>query len=304
MAEWTAGLGEAGKLMAENAAQLYNAQAVLYLTLPKGYSEWSLYDLGALGNMIVLAATDRGIGSMTAYQFIKYPQMLRQHATINDEVGLAVNQSGITRDQIFVTSKTQTFGYTSTARGIDASLQRANLDYFDLMIIHWPTVDNLGTYQALEEAYQAGKLRAIGLSNFNSSKVQSLIDQADIVPMVDQVETNIDWQQKKLHQFLSQNEILHESWAPLGEGLSPILRDPIITEIASRHQKSSAQIILRFLTQQQVMVIPKSTNPEHIAANLDVFDFFLTAEGLQTISNLDHGYSAIDWPASMAEEAY
>lgn len=220
------------------------------------------------------------------------------------EVGLAVNQSSIARDKIFVTSKTQTSGYSSTKRGIDESLQRANLDYFDLMIIHWPTVDNLGTYQALEDAYQDGKLRAIGLSNFNSSKVQYLIDRAEVVPMVDQVETNIDWQQKKLHQYLTQNQVLHESWAPLGEGLSPILSDPAINEIANRHHKSPAQIILRFLTQQQVMVIPKSTNPAHIAANLDVFDFSLTPDEIQTISRLDHGRSAIDWPASMAEEAY
>lgn len=220
------------------------------------------------------------------------------------EVGQAVNNSDVPRDQLFITSKTQTSGYRSTLRGIDESLQSTKLDYLDLMIIHWPTIDNSGTYKALEDAYKAGKLRAIGVSNFNSNKLQSLINHAEVKPMVDQVETHIYWQQKKLHKFLNENNILHESWAPLGEGMSPVLSDPEIVKIAKKYQKSTAQVILRFLTQQHIMVIPKSTNPAHIAENLDVFDFKLTDDDLATISNLDQGHSDVNWPSSMGQEAY
>lgn len=220
------------------------------------------------------------------------------------EVGAAVNKSGIPRNQLFVTSKTQTSGYHSTLRGIDESLQRANLDYFDLMIIHWPTIDNSGTYKALETAYKAGKLRSIGVSNFNSKKVQKLIDFAEIKPMVDQIETHVYWQENKMHEFLNENDILHESWAPLGEGMSPVLTEPRILEIANNHHKSTAQIVLRFLTQQQIMVIPKSTNPKHIAENLDVFDFELNDDEINIIRSLDQGRSSVNWPNSMGQEAY
>ena len=220
------------------------------------------------------------------------------------EVGAAVNNSDVPRDQLFITSKTQTSGYKSTLRGINDSLQSAKLDYFDLMIIHWPTVDNLGTYKALEDAYKAGKLRAIGVSNFNSSKVQNLIDHAEIKPMVDQIETHVYWQEDKMHNFLTKNNILHESWAPLGEGMSSVLNEPTLTEIAFNHQKSTAQVILRFLTQQHIMVIPKSTNPEHIAENLDVFDFELSDEEIAKIKILDQGHSDINWPSSMGQESY
>lgn len=220
------------------------------------------------------------------------------------EVGAAVNSSEISRDQFFITSKTQTSGYRSTLRGIDESLSESKLDYLDLMIIHWPTIDNSGTFKALEKAYKAGKLRAIGVSNFNSSKLQNLIDNSEIKPMVDQIETHIYWQQKKMHEFLKENGILHESWAPLGEGMSPVLNDPGLIQIASKHNKSTAQIILRFQTQQNIMVIPKSTNPRNIADNLNIFDFKLSDDEIKIIQDLDQGHSEINWPASMVQEAY
>lgn len=218
------------------------------------------------------------------------------------EVGLAVNKSGIQREQIFVTSKTQTSGYNSTKRGIDASLAAANLDYFDLMIIHWPSGNDVETYRALEDAYKEGKLRAIGLSNFNSQQTQQIIDQSTILPAVDQIETHIYWQQKKMHEFLNTNGILHESWAPLGEGMTDVLRNPVLQKIAAAHNKSTVQLILRFLTQEGIKVIPKSTNVEHIAANLDVFDFKLTETELSVIRNLDQKYSTSNWPAAMMKE--
>lgn len=220
------------------------------------------------------------------------------------EVGAAVKASTVAREDLFITSKTQTSGYRSTLRGIDESLRTAQLDYLDLMLIHWPTIDNSGTYRALVEAYQAGKLRAIGVSNFNSSKLQELMAYAEVKPMVDQIETHIYWQQNKMHRFLAQHHILHESWAPLGEGLSSVLTDPAIVRIATEHHKATAQVILRFLTQQGIMVIPKSINQQHIADNLNVFDFKLNDQEVQTIQNLDQGHSDIGWPVSMEQEAY
>lgn len=117
-----------------------------------------------------------------------------------------------------MTTKAQTSGYRETKNGIDESLIRVQQDYFDLMIIHWPMSDSLGTYQALEEAYQAGKLRSIGLSNFNHDQVNEIMNNFDTKPVVDQIETSVFKQQKKMHKYLIENNIVHESWSPLGEG--------------------------------------------------------------------------------------
>ena len=219
------------------------------------------------------------------------------------EVGSAVNKSGIQREKIFITSKTQTSGYKNTKARIDASLQAAKLDYFDLMIIHWPNGNDIETYHALEDAYKEGKLRAIGLSNFNSEQTQQIIDHATVMPAVNQIETHIYWQQKKMHQFLNAKNILHESWAPLGEGATDILKNPTLQKIASSHKKSIAQVILRFLTQSGIMVIPKSTNVDHIESNLDIFDFKLTESELLSIQQLDQKHSASGWPSTMRTEA-
>ena len=134
------------------------------------------------------------------------------------EVGDAINKSRIKREDIFLTTKAQTSGYRETKKGIDESLIRVQQDYFDLMIIHWPMSDSLGTYQALEEAYQAGKLRSIGLSNFNHDQVNEIMNNFDTKPVVDQIETSVFKQQKKMHKYLFENNIVHESWSPLGEG--------------------------------------------------------------------------------------
>lgn len=218
------------------------------------------------------------------------------------EVGAAVNQSGIARDQISVTSKTQTSGYRSTKAGIDASLQAAGLDYFDLMIIHWPNGNDLETYRALEDAYREGKLRAIGLSNFNHRQVQEIIDNSSVVPAVDQIETHLTWQQWGMHKYLSDHGILHESWAPLGEGGNNVIGNPTLVKIGQKYGKSSAQVMLRFYVQSQILAIPKSTNPAHLKANLDIFDFQLSAADMQAIRDEDHKMSASGWPATMLIE--
>ncbi len=218
------------------------------------------------------------------------------------EVGAAINRSSINRDQIFVTSKTQTSGYRSTKVGIDESLRAAGLDYFDLMIIHWPNGNDLETYRALEDAYREGKLRAIGLSNFNHRQVQQIIDNSSVVPAVDQIETHLTWQQWGMHQYLADHGILHESWAPLGEGGHNVIGNPTLVKIGEKYGKSSAQVMLRFYVQNNILAIPKTTNIKHLTANLDVFNFELSDDDIEAIKKEDRQQSGSGWPASMLIE--
>ncbi|RBP99889.1 aldo/keto reductase [Bifidobacterium xylocopae] len=234
------------------------------------------------------------------YRSIDTAQLYRNER----EVGQAVAASGIDRADLFITSKTMTEGYKPTREGIERSLERAGLDHFDLMLVHWPNSDHAGTYRALEEAYQAGLLRAIGVSNFNSDQIGELCEQADVAPMIDQIETSVYWQQRKMHPFLQGRHILHESWSPLGEGRSRVLEEPALQAIADHHHKSVAQVVLRFLTQEDVIVLPRSTNPAHIRENLDIFDFTLDEAELDRVRRLDRAESVENWPSDMLQEQY
>lgn len=218
------------------------------------------------------------------------------------EVGLAVKESKISREEIFITSKTQTNGYESTKRGIEESLREFGLDYIDLMIIHWPTWDNIETYKALEEAYKDGKVRSIGLSNFNEHEVKEIINNFEVKPVLDQIETHVLWQQKRMHKFLEENNIYHESWSPFGEGMDNIFNNETLINIGKKYNKTSAQVILRFLIQSNIIVIPKSTKEDRMKENIDIFDFELSFEDMNTISNLDEKKSYSNWPSSMGIE--
>lgn len=218
------------------------------------------------------------------------------------EVGQAVLNSGINRNEIFVTSKTQTSGYKSTKMGIDDSLMASSLDYFDLMIIHWPNGDDIETYRALEDAYREGKLRAIGLSNFNREQVENILKNNDVVPVVDQIETHLNWQQWGMHNFLEKHGIIHEAWAPLGEGSGTVIRNYKLNEIGEKYGKSAAQVMLKFDIQEHILTIPKSTNPKHLKDNIDIFDFKLSNEDIEEIKNEDHKMSESGWPSTMMVE--
>ncbi|BDR54500.1 2,5-diketo-D-gluconic acid reductase [Bombiscardovia apis] len=220
------------------------------------------------------------------------------------EVGQAVIDSGIDRTDLFITSKTMTEGYEKTLASIDESLAKSGLDYFDLMLIHWPNRDNLATYRALEDAHKAGKLRSIGVSNFNSDQLRQLCQQASVLPAIDQIETTVYWQQKKMHPFLKSTGIVHESWSPLARGTDTFSNEPVLHEISSGHGKTMAQVVLRFLTQEGIVVIPRSSNPQHLAQNLDIFDFELTAEEIVQIRELDRSQPINGWPNSMMQERY
>ena len=217
------------------------------------------------------------------------------------EVGLAVKHSGLEREEVFITSKTQTTGYQATKKGIIQSLKAFDIEYIDLMIIHWPNSDNEGTYRALVEAYRSGIIRAIGVSNFNAHQIDALIKRFDIKPTVDQIETHVLWQQKRMHQYLTEQGIAHESWSPFGEGMDDIFRNETLMKIGLAHGKSAAQVILRFLNQQDIIIIPKSTKQERMKENLDIFDFTLTLDEMKLIANMDKRKSYSGWPASMQE---
>ena len=208
-------------------------------------------------------------------------------------VGNAVANCGISRDQIFITTKVwiSNAGYEKAKASIDLSLKNLKTDYIDLLLIHQPFGDYYGTYRAMEEAYKAGKLRAIGGSNFYPDRLIDLCQFVDITPAVNQVETHVFQQQKIAHEYMKKYGVQHQSWGPFAEGRKDFFSNPVLTEIGKKYSKSSAQVALRFLIQSDVVVIPKSTHKERMEQNIDVFDFTLDSNDMQAIQALDEGES-------------
>lgn len=212
------------------------------------------------------------------------------------EVGRACRRSGVARQELFITTKLWgCHGYSDAVRAIDRSLQALALDYIDLLLIHEPSGDEHEIYRAMEDAYQAGKLRAIGISNFMEARYLDLVNHCKIIPAVNQVETHVFRQQKALRALESQLGTRHESWSPLACGRHQIWQQPVLLEIAACYQKSVSQIALRFLTQQGIVVIPKSTQLQHMRDNLASMDFALGPEDLQAIEQLEEGKSLFAW---------
>lgn len=205
------------------------------------------------------------------------------------EVGEAVEQSGIPRQELFLTTKIwiANSGYERAKRSIDDSLRRLRTDYVDLMLIHQPFGDYYGTWRAMEEALRAGKLRAIGVSNFFADRLIDLCHNADIRPAVNEVETHVFHQQKELHRIMERCGIVHEAWAPFAEGRHDLFTNPVLVRIGAAHGKTAAQAALRFLLQSDVVVIPKSVRRSRMEENLDVLDFTLSEEEMEALRALD-----------------
>lgn len=205
------------------------------------------------------------------------------------EVGEAVAQSGIPRQELFLTTKIwiANSGYERAKRSIDDSLRRLRTDYVDLMLIHQPFGDYYGTWRAMEEALRAGKLRAIGVSNFFADRLIDLCHNADIRPAVNEVETHVFHQQKELHRIMERYGIVHEAWAPFAEGRHNLFTNPVLVRIGAAHGKTAAQAALRFLLQSDVVVIPKSVRRSRMEENLDVLDFTLSEEEMDALRALD-----------------
>lgn len=215
-------------------------------------------------------------------------------AYANEEgVGNAIQKCGVPRDELFITTKVwiSNGGYDKAKLSIEQSLKKLKTDYIDLLLIHQPFNDYYGTYKAMQDAYKEGKLRAIGVSNFYPDRLVDLCNFVDVVPAVNQVETHVFQQQKKAHEIMKKYGVQHQSWGPFAEGKKDFFNNLVLTEIGQKYGKSVAQVGLRFLIQNDVVVIPKSTHKERMAQNLDVFDFTLSNEDIQKISALDTGES-------------
>ncbi|HBC91499.1 MAG TPA: 2,5-diketo-D-gluconic acid reductase, partial [Pelotomaculum sp.] len=197
-------------------------------------------------------------------------------------------------EELFVTTKVwiSNGGYEKAKASIEESLRKLQTSYIDLLLIHQPFNDYYGTYRAMEEAYKAGKIRAIGVSNFYPDRLIDFCQFQEVVPAVNQVETHPFQQQKAAHEIMKKHGVQHESWGPFAEGRKNMFTNPAIKAIGDKYGKSVAQVILRFLIQSDVVVIPKSTHKERMIENFNVFDFALTAEDMNAIAALDEGESA------------
>lgn len=213
-----------------------------------------------------------------------------------DEVGKAVRDSGIPRDELFITSKLwlQDYGYDAACKGIDASLKKLGLDYVDLYLIHQPYGDVPGAWKAMEDAQKAGKIKSIGVSNMTPNIWNHFVPQFDTMPAVNQVECHPFFQQKQLREVLDTCGAALEAYFPLGHGDEALLTHPLVTALAHKYNKTAGQIILRFEVQEGFVVLPKSTNPQHMADNIAIFDFSLTDEDMVRIRGLDTGKGSHD----------
>lgn len=213
----------------------------------------------------------------------------------NEEaVGKAIRQSGVARSELFVTTKLwiQDAGYESAKRAFHRSLVRLGLDYLDLYLIHQPFGDVYGAWRAMEELYREGRIKAIGISNFQPDRVMDLIVHNEVVPAVNQIETHPFHQQVETQKFLQDNHVQIESWGPFAEGKNNIFHNDVLLSLAKKHGKSVAQVILRWLVQRGVVAIPKSVHKERIAENFAVFDFELGVDDMRAIAALDSKQSA------------
>lgn len=209
---------------------------------------------------------------------------------LNEEaVGSAIKRSGVPREDLFITTKiwVQDAGYESAKLAFAKSLKKLQLDYLDLYLIHQPFGDYYGTWRAMEELYREGKTKAIGVSNFMPDRLMDLIVHNEIVPAVNQIETHPFYQQTESAAFLKEQGMQHQSWAPFAEGRNNLFSNEVLTSIAKKHNKSIAQVALRWLVQREVVVIPKSVRIERIVENFDIFDFTLSADDMKHISSLD-----------------
>ena len=221
---------------------------------------------------------------------VGYRSVDTAQAYYNEEgVGRAVKKSGVPRSELFLTTKVwiSNAGEKKAAASIDESLKKLDTDYIDLLLIHQPFGDYYGTYRAMEQAVKAGKVRAIGVSNFYPDRLIDLYNFCEIKPAVNQVETHVFFQQKKAHEVMKKLGVQHESWGPFAEGKNGLFTNPVLKEIAAQKGKSVAQVALRYLMQSDVVVIPKSVKKERMAENLAVFDFTLSDADMAAISALD-----------------
>ncbi|EHI99173.1 LOW QUALITY PROTEIN: aldo/keto reductase [Clostridium sp. DL-VIII] len=230
-----------------------------------------------------------------------------------EEVGAAIAKSGVQREEIFLTTKVwvEHYGYEECRKSVEESLKKLQTTYLDLCLLHQPFSDYYGAWRALEDLYEEGKIRAIGISNFYPDRMVDIASFARIRPMVNQVETHPYNQQVVAKEYMDKYSVQIEAWAPFGEGRGGLFDDATLKAIGEKYNKSVAQVVLRWHIQREVVVIPKSTHYERMVENLNVFDFELTSEDMYTIAALDKKESSffshydpamVEWFAKMVEE--
>lgn len=229
------------------------------------------------------------------------------------ETGKGIKKSGVPREEIFLTTKVwiEHYGYDKARKSALDSMEKLQTDYIDLVLLHQPFSDYYGAYRALEDLYEEGKLRAIGVSNFYPDRLVDLASFTRIPPMVNQVETHVFDQQTEANEWMKKYHIAHEAWAPFAEGRQDAFTNLLLTEIGRKYGKTAAQVMLRWNIQRGVIVLPKSTHRERMEENFDVFDFMLSEEDMSAIAALDMKTSAffshydpnmVEWFVKMVEE--
>ena len=249
-------------------------------SIPKiGFGTWLINGAAAMqAVMDAIAAGYRHIDTAWAYGNEK-------------EVGEGIRRSGVPREELYVTTKLHADfkTYEAAKQGIETSLRNLGLDYMDLYLLHQPYGDVLGAWKALEEAKEAGLIRSIGVSNQTVGIMKQFLPKMKILPAVNQVELNPRFQQKELRTFMKDYGIVTEAWYPLGHGDRALLGDPTLSSIAKKYGKNVGQVILRWHVQEGIVALPKATNPDHIAGNINIFDFNLTDAEMASIRAMDTG---------------
>lgn len=250
-----------------------------------GFGTWDVR--GETGKRAILTALELG------YRLLDTAQMYD-----NEEiVGQAVRESGLPRQEIFITTKLYrpSASYQKSKAGIKKSLQALQTDYIDLLLIHEPYGNALEMYEALKEAYAAGAVRAIGISNFGQKEYDRFLQHCGVVPAVDQVESHVYYPQLELKEWLTRHGTQMQSWASFTEGRKNIFAEPLLNQIGAKYGKTAGQVALRYLTQNGIAVIPKSVHRERMAENLHSLEFTLSQEDLERLGSLNEGRSLFGW---------
>lgn len=248
-----------------------------------GYGVYQIPDYDACKKCVLTALE-------TGYRSIDTAQAYGNEKAVGD----AVRESGIDRADIFVTTKLwiSDYGFEKAKKAFDASLNKLQLDYVDLYLLHQPFNDVYGSWRALEEIYRAGKVKAIGVSNFLPDRLVDLISYNDVTPALNQIETHPFYQREEDYQVMKEFGVQHESWGPFAEGRGNFFENETLSSIGSKYGKSVAQVTLRWMIQRNIVVIPKSVTPSRIAQNFDVFDFELSAADMDIIAGMDTNTSS------------